>query len=260
MKYFHLTYLFAIVILWSCQSSNVTQAIPDEHTSKSALDWDGVYHGTLPCTDCVGKQTRITIRKDQSYILETFDLDKSTSVAVASGGFNWDKTGAIITLENQKGEPWKMKVVENGMIKLQANGKAINGELSASYRLQKDLGSIVGKHWKLIELRGQPFVNNKETHKEVFLEFMENNRFTGNNGCNVLNGNYEITGTGEISIGLLATTRMACPGITTDSEINELLNKVDNYSLKDGILSLNKGRMAPLARFKEIYFQQATGK
>ena len=47
---------------------------------------------------------------------------------------------------------------------------------------------------------------------------------------------------------------MVCPDMSVEAEINKVLETVDNYSLnKEGnILSLNKARMAPLAKFQAV--------
>ena len=43
---------------------------------------------------------------------------------------------------------------------------------------------------------------------------------------------------------------MACPDMQIADQFNQVLGKVDNYAIADGVLSLNKARMAPLARFR----------
>jgi copper homeostasis protein (lipoprotein) len=43
---------------------------------------------------------------------------------------------------------------------------------------------------------------------------------------------------------------MACPELAQEREFLEMLPRVDNYTLGDGALSLNRARMAPLARFR----------
>jgi heat shock protein HslJ len=45
---------------------------------------------------------------------------------------------------------------------------------------------------------------------------------------------------------------MACPDMQTESTFLQVLQKVDNYAIKDDTLSLQKARMAPLAKFKWV--------
>ncbi|MFN3640898.1 MAG: META domain-containing protein, partial [Flavobacterium sp.] len=56
----------------------------------------------------------------------------------------------------------------------------------------------------------------------------------------------------RIKFSKVASTMMACDDMDTEQEFAKVLETVDNYSLADGKLSLNKARMAPLARFEAI--------
>ena len=50
---------------------------------------------------------------------------------------------------------------------------------------------------------------------------------------------------------------MACPDMTVEQDFLEMLETVDSYAIgSDGTLSLNRARMAPLARFKLALHQQ----
>ena len=44
---------------------------PDIHNSRNSLDWAGTYEGVLPCADCPGTKTRLTLNQDGSYRLVT---------------------------------------------------------------------------------------------------------------------------------------------------------------------------------------------
>jgi heat shock protein HslJ len=48
------------------------------------------------------------------------------------------------------------------------------------------------------------------------------------------------------------TTMMACENMDVESGLNKALVAADNYTIKGDILSLNKARMAPLARFQAV--------
>ncbi len=45
---------------------------------------------------------------------------------------------------------------------------------------------------------------------------------------------------------------MACFDMTVEDGLKNVLANTDNYTINDSILSLNKARMAPLARFKAV--------
>lgn len=43
------------------------EQVLDMHTSQIALDWSGIYKGVLPCADCEGIETEVTLRDYNSY-------------------------------------------------------------------------------------------------------------------------------------------------------------------------------------------------
>ncbi|WP_118195013.1 META domain-containing protein [Albibacterium indicum] len=114
--------------------------------------------------------------------------------------------------------------------------------------------TITEKYWKLTELNGQPVSGdfNKEPH---FILKKEDNRVTGNGSCNGFGGSYTLDEEkGRISFSNLFSTRMACPDMSVEQAFMDVLSKVDNYSLHGDTLTLNKARMAPLAKFEAVYF------
>ncbi|WP_275552723.1 copper resistance protein NlpE N-terminal domain-containing protein [Tenacibaculum piscium] len=50
-----LLYILVTVLLFNaCQSNKNKKTVIDEHSAEYALDYQGVYKGTLPCADCSG--------------------------------------------------------------------------------------------------------------------------------------------------------------------------------------------------------------
>jgi heat shock protein HslJ len=78
---------------------------------------------------------------------------------------------------------------------------------------------------------------------------METATFNGNGSCNNIFGLYELKEGNQITFGNTASTMMACPDMEMEKTFLEILRAVDNYSVTDSTLSLNKAKMAPLARF-----------
>ena len=123
---------------------------------------------------------------------------------------------------------------------------------SSSVKPQPD-NSITEKYWKLIEINGKQV--EATTSREAFITLKnENQRVNGNGGCNTLNGTYEITPGNRIKFSQMATTMMACLNMEIEEGLKKALEMADNYSLsEDGkFLSLNRARMAPLARFELV--------
>ena len=122
---------------------------------------------------------------------------------------------------------------------------------------QKD--GITEKYWKLIEINGKPVVWDESATREAFIILKdEDHRVNGNGGCNTLTGTYEIDRTANrIKFSQMASSMMACFNMDVENDLTRALEMTDNYSLSaDGkYLSLNRARMAPLARFEVVYLK-----
>ncbi len=222
------------------------------HSSENAPDWTGTYRGTLPCADCEGVETTISLSREKTYTRSLVFNGKNTEPFSESGTFSFADDGNTLILNAAEGNR-KYKVGENVLIHLDNDGNLITGELSESYRLVKSMMSdslIEGKRWNLIELMGKPIeVNQKSTG--VFMELhTHDSRIVGNTGCNNFFGQYQLLGMGRIHFGKIGATLMACPDMTAEESFLITLEQADNYTLVNGLLTLNKAKMAPLARFK----------
>jgi len=111
---------------------------------------------------------------------------------------------------------------------------------------------ITDRKWKLVELAGKP-VADKVNGKEPFilLETKEN-RYSASAGCNGIGGTFVMEGNGRIKFSPGLSTMMACGDMEIENEFKRVLLTADNYSFSGDNLSLNKARMAPLARFKAV--------
>lgn len=107
---------------------------------------------------------------------------------------------------------------------------------------------ITNNKWKLIELHGKS-VNKME--KDPILTLMQSdNRYGAYMGCNSLGGTYTLLGKGKIKFDAGMSTMMACPDMSIEDGFKQIISEVDNYSIINNVLSLNKGRMTTLARFE----------
>ncbi len=110
--------------------------------------------------------------------------------------------------------------------------------------------SIEDKRWKLVELNGKPVDKSEETHYIIL--HSENKRAEAKADCNVLGLPYELKGEFQIKFNNGISTMMACPPGNIEQEFVETLMRVDNFTTNGKVLSLNKARMAPLARFELV--------
>lgn len=246
-----------------------TIPIPDAvHNSANSLDWPGTYKGTVPCADCEGIETTLTIDADSNYVISTQYLGKKKSKGMdKKGRFSWSKEGAIITLQGIKNAPSQYQVGENMLIQLDMQGKKITGDNAALYQLIKQPAAamissakmettanppLTGTYWKLTELMGKKVEAGAST-KEMFAKFDDTSkRINGNGGCNNFFGSYETVNDYKIKFSKMGSARMACPKMDLERDFLHVFEKADSYNIKDNKLQLIKARMAPLAVFEAV--------
>lgn len=255
-------FLTTIVVFSSCQVKQpaTTNENPGAiaatvaHNAQNALDWQGIYKGLLPCADCEGIETSITLNADNTYQKTTLYIGKEAVISPTKGTFSWNEAGNIIHLDNEASEPASYFVGENSLTQLDMQGNKINGQLADMYILKKVLvikdPQLTNIKWQLIELMGKSFVAQEGKNRQAFIIFSEEGtKIHGNGSCNTFNGGYELKEGNKITLTGFATTMMACGDMETERQLFDVLAKCDNYTVADGVLSLNKARMAPLARF-----------
>ncbi|MBS1174178.1 MAG: lipoprotein [Burkholderiaceae bacterium] len=247
-----------VMSLSACSTMNQPQTPtqnnpPDMHTSQNALDWQGTYKGVMPCADCEGIATRLELSDDGTYALSTQYLGKDKKVFVENGSFTWNAQGSAIRLNgiNPSTTPTQYQVGENQLFQLDLAGQRITGDLAPLYVLTKVMAMPVeDKKWQLVELQGQAVKGSAETHYLMLMS--DKNQVSAKAGCNTMFGGYEIKQPLQLRFKQLASTMMACDNMADEAALAKVLGMVDNYTISGNTLSLNKARMAPLARFKLI--------
>lgn len=111
---------------------------------------------------------------------------------------------------------------------------------------------LAGVKWRLTELYGKP-VAEKINGKEPFLELQEvDKRYAASGGCNGIGGQFTLSKNGRIKFSQGMSTMMACENMEVETLLRDALIATDNYTINGDTLSLNKARMAPLARFQAV--------
>lgn len=94
--------------------------------------------------------------------------------------------------------------------------------------------SIVNTQWVLAET-----VKGKTPTLSI-----ENGKISGNSGCNSYFGGVTLDATaGNFSATNLATTKMACSDMATESNFLSMLGQADKYVVSENTLSLYKGQI-----------------
>ena len=145
-----LTWVLAIMALASCNTNSTSEIDTDStaidetvmtagdgHNSQNSLDYAGTYTGVLPCADCEGIQTEITLSGEGTYAKKMTYLGKGDNTSFErNGNYSWNSAGQQITLEGQKA-PNQYFVGENMLTQLDIKGQKIEGDLAAMYVLKK---------------------------------------------------------------------------------------------------------------------------
>lgn len=270
------------------KSDSVSSDNVDKHTAQNALDYLGVYKGVLPCADCEGIQTTITLNENLTYSIKTQYLGKGAKVFEKNGMYKWNDKGNTLVLGDSENVPRYYFVGENMLTQLDMSGKKIIGDLADSYQLNKEMSSsetiinseenttseklnnrmvvktvikevdpaegkftLAKTKWKLIELNGKKV--RQKGNKAYFIKLNSNDgKFNGYAGCNTFSGNYVMPSPRALAFTNIVSTRMACPNMELEAQVLAMLETVDNYRIKSDILYLRKTKMTTVAKFEAI--------
>ena len=212
---------------------NKSEEQPDMHTSQIALDWNGVYTGTLPCADCEGILKEIQLYEDQNYAYRSVYLGKSKEIISSFGSFEWNEDGNTISLLDDNNRKTYYHVGENKLFLLDEEGNRIEGDLAAHYTLNKVTSpSLSSIFFKLERLHGQPvpFLENQNEEIHFRADTVEM-KIYGHSGCNTFRGSFRLEGDNNIQFSQMATTMMACDEEIMDQEqtILSVFEQTTNY-------------------------------
>jgi uncharacterized lipoprotein NlpE involved in copper resistance len=233
-----------ILLIQSCQNNEATDTdAPD--SSNTALDWPGVYTGVLPCTDCRGIETTLTIYQNLTYVLQTAYLGKSDEVLTENGTFTWNSEGNKIQLVGTESGPAQFLVGENGLFQLNKDGKKMSGDLSEKYLLTKTTATTLGFYrWRLTQLMGTYLENGSIAG----LRFnAEDQTVKGYGWCNTFSAEFQLQDNNLLRFGKISSTPRTCPDSTAETQFLNMLRVVDAYHIKGRELTLGIGNAPPMA-------------
>jgi len=112
-----------------------TAAADNAHTSQNSLDWPGTYEATIPCADCEGIKTNITLKSNNTFTIVSEYINKNSKVE-DSGKIMWHNKGSVVHLTGKETDI-KLKVGENKLIGLDQEGHEIDGPNAHLYVYNK---------------------------------------------------------------------------------------------------------------------------
>ena len=102
--------------------------------------------------------------------------------------------------------------------------------------------------WRLVSLLGKDIEENDQEQAAYLVFSQEDQRVSGFNSCNNISGSYSIEKGQQLRFSQMITTMRACMN-SVEQDFMKVLERADNFAIKGDTLSLNRARMAPLARF-----------
>jgi heat shock protein HslJ len=98
--------------------------------------------------------------------------------------------------------------------------------------------ALEGTEWRLADIGGQPAPAGADsTRHPGFTLIAEGRKVQGSAGCNRMNGTYQLDGQ-KLKFGPLATTRMACPDMQTETAFLKALQATTRYEISGSSLML----------------------
>lgn len=131
------------VLLISCKiqtESTTTYPTPNldsAYASQNKFDWTGDYEGLLPCANCIGIKTEITLNANQTYTLKETYLDHSSKVYNSKGYFYFDTTQPDIITFDKAANERKFFVGDNYIESRNLDGSEITSILKVHYKIKK---------------------------------------------------------------------------------------------------------------------------
>lgn len=133
------------IVLMSChnpkkttdlkEEKQETVQVPDMHTAENALDYWGVYEGTLPAASCPGIKTVLTLNRDNTFDLHSEYIGEKDGVFDEKGTYTLK--GSLLTARLKDGQIYYYKVEEGRIRLLNADKEAITGDLADNYILKQ---------------------------------------------------------------------------------------------------------------------------
>lgn len=206
----------------------------DMHQTRSALDWEGRYIGTLPCASCPGIVTSLTITEAGFYTLTETYLGEKGQTFHSKGTFVWNKTGNRIILKGKDKRSYQ--IGEGFMRQTGTDGKPAGNEYLL--RRQDEFNG-----------NGEQLYVNPESLNAHSGKGTDRVRFDA-----LLNFEHRMQG-GHKS--LTATVEIDCRGRTVDLPVIAYFSQHDAKGEKLASNNKNAGNELPLSENTDDVFVQA---
>jgi heat shock protein HslJ len=111
---------------------------------------------------------------------------------------------------------------------------------------------LEGTKWELVELLGSPVIAAQGRGPYTLELNGSTQRAAAFAGCNRLNAGYTRKDVSRLEFSPVASTMMACLDMSVETQLAEVMERVDSFVIVGDELQLLRAKMAPLARFKAM--------
>jgi len=104
-----------------------------------SLDFHGVFYGYLPCNDCNGIKTTLSLKQNNNYLLVTQPARESSREFYEKGKYSWDDEKRVVVLTpNKEAAVHQYRIEDDGtLIQLNSDGAKMPSELTERYTLRR---------------------------------------------------------------------------------------------------------------------------
>lgn len=142
------SYVWMAATVWTLSNCNSSQKQSSDEAATDSLttlispqpeatDYYGTYSGTLPCADCEGIQTTLTLGNDASYSLKSEYLGKKGEVFEEKGTYHVLENQVIELTNSSSKEKSYYKLLTDALAVSDSLGNTNKGELAEQYKLKK---------------------------------------------------------------------------------------------------------------------------
>ncbi|UOA09095.1 copper resistance protein NlpE [Methylobacter sp. S3L5C] len=116
---------------------NTDHSVHVEPSDKS-LDFHGIFYGYLPCKDCSGIKSTLSLKNNNNYLLVTQPAKESSREFYEKGKYTWneEKHTVILTPRNKADTRQYLIKDEGTLILLNTDGSKMKGDDEDSYALR----------------------------------------------------------------------------------------------------------------------------
>lgn len=132
---------------------------------------------------------------------------------------------------------------------LACSGLLLLGAACQTSQMPSGAEALGNHRWVLTELDGQPITDTARRNAASLQFFTKEGRVAGSGGCNRITGSYKRSGNDGLKFSQMISTRMACPGPDLETPFLRALDRVDSFSIAQGVLTLRQGQTV-LARLQ----------